>query len=86
MQNEAGDHVDLYVPSKCSSARRIINSKYHASVQVVVANVDEETGGMTGESTNYCICGFARGLGESDDTLNSLSNRDKVTVALTNLK
>jgi small subunit ribosomal protein S21e len=86
MQNEAGDHVDVYIPRKCSSTGRIITAKDHASVQVAVANVDERTGRMTGDSTNYCLCGFVRAMGESDDALNRLASKDKIAVGLSKVE
>ncbi|TEB08934.1 ribosomal protein S21e [Coprinellus micaceus] len=40
MENDAGVLVDLYVPRKCAATNRLITSKDHASVQIVVADVD----------------------------------------------
>ncbi|PGH05513.1 40S ribosomal protein S21 [Polytolypa hystricis UAMH7299] len=75
MENDKGEIVDLYVPRKCSATNRIIKAKDHASVQISVANVDEN-GRYTGENQVYALCGFVRARGESDDSLNRLAQRD----------
>jgi small subunit ribosomal protein S21e len=64
-----------YVPRKCSATNRIIKSKDHASVQISIAKVDEN-GRYTGENHTFALCGFVRGMGESDDALNRLAQRD----------
>ncbi|KAL8992504.1 MAG: hypothetical protein Q9169_007052 [Polycauliona sp. 2 TL-2023] len=75
MENEKGDLVDLYVPRKCSATNRIIKAKDHASVQISVGKVDEN-GRYTGENQVYALCGFVRAMGEGDDSLNRLAQRD----------
>ncbi|MCJ1281150.1 40S ribosomal protein S21 [Xylographa opegraphella] len=75
MENEKGEVVDLYVPRKCSATNRIIKAKDHASVQISVGKVDEN-GRYTGENQVYAMCGFVRAMGESDDSLNRLAQRD----------
>jgi len=67
--------VHSYVPRKCSATNRIIKAKDHASVQISVGKVDEN-GRFTGESQVYALCGFVRAMGESDDSLNRLAQRD----------
>ena len=64
-----------YVPRKCSATNRIIKAKDHASVQISVGKVDEN-GRYTGENQTYALCGFVRAMGESDDSLNRLAQRD----------
>ncbi|KAF4556042.1 40S ribosomal protein S21-like protein [Elsinoe fawcettii] len=64
-----------YVPRKCSATNRIIKAKDHASVQLSVAKVDEN-GRYTGENQVYALCGFVRAMGEGDDCLNRLAQRD----------
>lgn len=54
MQNDQGQVVDLYVPRKCSATNRLIIAKDHASVQINVAEVDEE-GKMTGSNVTYAF-------------------------------
>jgi len=76
MQNLAGEYVDLYIPRKCSASNRILAAKDHASVQLNFADVDPETGRMTGEFKTYAICGDIRRMGESDDCLNRLGKKD----------
>jgi len=46
-----------------------------ASVQISVAKVDEN-GRYTGENQVYALCGFVRAMGESDDSMNRLAQRD----------
>merc|ERR1711964_529664 len=75
MENDKGELVDLYVPRKCSATNRIIKAKDHASVQISVGKVDEN-GRFTVESQVYALCGFVRAMGESDDSLNRLAQRD----------
>lgn len=64
-----------YVPRKCSATGRIIKAKDHASVQLSVGKVDEN-GRYTGENQVYALCGFVRAMGEGDDSLNRLTQRD----------
>lgn len=64
-----------YVPRKCSATNRIIKAKDHASVQLSVAKVDEN-GRATGENQVYALCGFVRAMGESDDAMNRLTQKD----------
>ncbi|WPH01661.1 40S ribosomal protein S21 [Acrodontium crateriforme] len=75
MENERGELVDLYVPRKCSATNRIIKAKDHASVQLSVGKVDEN-GRYTGENQVYALSGFVRAMGESDDSINRLTQRD----------
>ncbi|PSN54733.1 40S ribosomal protein S21 [Blattella germanica] len=61
MQMETTDViVDLYKPRKCSASNRIIHAKDHASIQISIADVDPQTGRMTGTSQKYAICGAIR--------------------------
>ena len=64
-----------YVPRKCSATNRIIKAKDHASVQISIGKVDEN-GRYTGENQVYALCGFVRAMGEGDDSLNRLAQRD----------
>ncbi|KAJ4397327.1 40S ribosomal protein S21 [Gnomoniopsis smithogilvyi] len=76
MENDRGEIVDLYVPRKCSATNRIIKAKDHASVQISIAKVDESGRAVTGENHVYALCGFVRAMGEADDALNRLTQRD----------
>ncbi|XP_023244005.1 small ribosomal subunit protein eS21-like [Centruroides vittatus] len=78
MQNEAGEHVDLYIPRKCSASNRIIHAKDYASIQLNIAEVDENTGRVTGTNKAYAICGAIRRMGESDDCINRLAKKDGI--------
>ncbi|KAF2644470.1 ribosomal protein S21e [Massarina eburnea CBS 473.64] len=75
MENERGELVDLYVPRKCNATGRIIKAKDHASVQISIGNVDEN-GRYTGENKSYALSGFVRAMGESDDAINRLTQKD----------
>uniref|UniRef100_A0A914HV77 40S ribosomal protein S21 n=1 Tax=Globodera rostochiensis TaxID=31243 RepID=A0A914HV77_GLORO len=79
MQNDAGEFVDLYVPRKCSSSSRIISAKDHASIQLEIVEVDQATGRLIpGKTTKYAICGKQRYMGESDDSILRLAQRDGI--------
>merc|ERR1712127_448643 len=71
MQNDEGHIVDLYIPRKCSATNRLITAKDHASVQIEIAEVDEE-GRMTGKKDILALAGFMRQRGEADACLNRL--------------
>ncbi|KAK2074142.1 hypothetical protein P8C59_008372 [Phyllachora maydis] len=76
MENERGELVDLYLPRKCSASNRLITAKDHASVQISVAKVSDDGRLIAGENIVYCISGFVRSQGESDDSINRLAQRD----------
>ncbi|KAG5918785.1 hypothetical protein E4U42_006741 [Claviceps africana] len=76
MENDRGEIVDLYVPRKCSATNRIIKAKDHGSVQISIAKVDENGRAISGENHVYALCGFVRAMGESDDAMNRLAQRD----------
>ena len=67
--------LNSYVPRKCSATNRIIKANDHASVQLSVGKVDEN-GRYTGENQVYALSGFVRAMGESDDSINRLTQRD----------
>jgi small subunit ribosomal protein S21e len=75
MENDKGQIVDLYIPRKCSATGRLINAKDHASVQIAIAEVDQN-GRITGNTKQYAISGAVRQKGESDDSLNRLLTQD----------
>merc|ERR1712189_177986 len=75
MQNEAKENVDLYIPRKCSATNNLIAAKDHASVQISIADVDEE-GRMTGGLKTYAFCGKVRQQGEADDSFTNLCLKD----------
>ncbi|KAH7034622.1 ribosomal protein S21e [Microdochium trichocladiopsis] len=82
MENDKGEIVDLYVPRKCSATNRIIKAKDHASVQISIAKVDENGRQIQGENHVYALCGFIRAMGESDDSLNRLVQRDGIVKSV----
>ncbi|KAI1295369.1 40S ribosomal protein S21 [Halotydeus destructor] len=61
-----------------SASNRIIHAKDHASIQISLAEVDETTGRITGNLTHYAICGALRRMGESDDCINRLAQKDGI--------
>ena len=73
---QQGDLVDLYVPRKCAATGRIIEAKDHASVQIAVADVDANGRMIPGQSTIFPLSGFVRQLGEGDDSLNRLAQKE----------
>ncbi|KAJ2455847.1 40S ribosomal protein S21 [Coemansia sp. RSA 2336] len=75
MENERHEIVDLYIPRKCSVTNRLIAAKDHASVQINIADVNEE-GVITGNVKTYAISGMVRARGESDDSINRLATQD----------
>jgi small subunit ribosomal protein S21e len=70
------DQIELYVPRKCAASNQIIAAKDHAAVQLDIAEVDEQTGIMTGKSRTYALCGSIRMMGEADDSIVRLAARD----------
>ena len=72
----ANARVSSYVPRKCSATNRIIKAKDHGSVQISIAKVDENGRAVAGENHVYALCGFVRAMGESDDAVNRLTQRD----------
>ncbi|KAI1491332.1 ribosomal protein S21e [Biscogniauxia mediterranea] len=76
MENDKGEIVDLYIPRKCSATNRIITAKDHASVQISIAKVDENGRQIPNENHVFALCGFVRAMGESDDSLNRLAQRE----------
>mmetsp|Transcript_50441 Transcript_50441/g.113356 ORF Transcript_50441/g.113356 Transcript_50441/m.113356 type:complete len:92 (-) Transcript_50441:296-571(-) len=71
MHNSEGVNVDLYIPRKCSATNRLIQAKDKASVQLNIGHVNAD-GIFTGEFTSMALCGFVRGMGESDANLDRL--------------
>ncbi|EPT06211.1 hypothetical protein FOMPIDRAFT_1027030 [Fomitopsis schrenkii] len=74
MENDQGVLVDLYVPRKCAATNRLITAKDHASVQITIADVDQD-GRALQTGTTFALCGPVRAMGESDDSLNRLATK-----------
>ena len=53
---------------------RLITSKDHASVQIVIADVDANGRALT-TSTSFALSGQVRAQGEGDDSLNRLATQ-----------
>lgn len=71
MENEEGKVVDLYVPRKCSATGKLVGPRDYASIQIEIADVDENGKAMK-SSTTFCISGRVRRFGESDACMNRL--------------
>ncbi|KAL7057824.1 hypothetical protein AAHC03_016450 [Spirometra sp. Aus1] len=78
MQNEAGEFVDMYVPRRCDVSNQLIGAKDHASISIRLAEVDHNTGRMTGKCRTFNISGQVRAMGECDDSLNRLAVKAKM--------
>ena len=61
------------MPRKCAATGRLIEAKDHASVQIAVADVDENGKIIPGRATNIPISGAVRHMGEADDSLNRIA-------------
>jgi small subunit ribosomal protein S21e len=70
------EQIELYVPRKCSASNKIIAAKDHAAVQLDIADVDEQTGRITGKNRTYALCGSIRMMGEADDSIVRLAASD----------
>lgn len=78
-ENITKKHVLIINPFQfhfSSASNRIIHAKDHASIQISLAEVDPQTGRMTEESKSYALCGAIRRMGESDDCINRLTQKD----------
>jgi len=53
-----------------------MKAKDHSSVQINIANDDEEGRAIPGDNTTYALCGYIRGRGEADDSVNRLAQQD----------
>lgn len=78
MENDQGIVVELYVPRKCAATNRLITAKDHSSVQINIAEVDEEGKAIPGKNVTYALSGFVRREGEADDSLNRLATQDEL--------
>ena len=72
MQNDEQKIVDLYIPRKCSATNRLITAKDHASVQIDIAEVDENGKITGGKKKTIALAGFMRSRGEADACINRL--------------
>ena len=80
MQNSdaapTAEQIELYVPRKCAASNKIIAAKDHGAIQLDIADVDEQTGRITGKNRTYAVCGSIRMMGEADDSLVRLATKD----------
>lgn len=51
-------------------------------MQISIAKVDESGKAVPGENHVYALSGFVRAMGESDDALNRLAQRDGLLKAV----
>lgn len=59
MINADGEHVDLYIPRKCSWTNRIMTATDKASVQLNVGHLDAN-GVYSGQYTTLALSGYVR--------------------------
>ena len=71
MQNDDKKVVDLYIPRKCSATNRIIGPTDYSSVQINIADIDENGLALKSVST-FCVSGRIRRQGLADGCLNRL--------------
>ena len=71
MQNDDNKIVDLYIPRKCSATNSLIQAQDYASVQIDIAEVDEN-GKLNGKKQTVALAGLMRQRGEGDACLNRL--------------
>ena len=45
-------------------------------MQISIAKVDDNGRAIQGDNQVYALCGFVRAMGEGDDSLNRLAQRD----------
>ena len=71
MQNEDKKVVDLYIPRKCSATNKLIGPTDYSSVQISIADVDEN--GVALKSVqHFSVSGRIRRQGMADGCLNRL--------------
>ena len=63
------------MPRKCAATGRLMEAKDHASVQIAVADVDENGKMIPGSTTNIPISGAVRHQAESDDSINRIAQQ-----------
>lgn len=73
MHNDEKKVVDLYIPKKCSATNKLLGPRDHTSVQISIADVDEN-GKAVGSNQTFNISGKVRAKGQSDACLNRLFN------------
>ena len=61
----------MYIPRKCSATNQLITAYDHASVQIEIADVDEN-GKLNGKRKTVALAGVMRKRGEADACLNRL--------------
>merc|ERR1712167_373846 len=71
MQNDQGKIVDLYIPRKCSATNALITAFDYKSVQIEIADVDQN-GHKNGRKRTVALAGLMRQRGEADACLNRL--------------
>lgn len=59
-----------------AATNRLITAKDHSSVQINIAEVDEQGKMITGKNVSYAFSGYVRSIGEADDSLNMLATQD----------
>ena len=66
--NDEGQCIDLYLPRKCEYTNKILHSKDRSSVQINIAEVDEN-GVALKKNRSVVLSGFVRAKGLGDMAL-----------------
>uniref|UniRef100_A0A1J3D6E7 40S ribosomal protein S21 n=2 Tax=Noccaea caerulescens TaxID=107243 RepID=A0A1J3D6E7_NOCCA len=76
--NQDNKLTDIYLPRKCDYTDRIITSKDHASIQLSIADVNEDGTINLGKTSTITISGFVRSTGEGDAALQKVLRERKL--------
>ncbi|CAL6044169.1 Ribosomal_protein S21 [Hexamita inflata] len=74
LHNAEGQCVDLYIPRKCSATNRLIGPQDHASIQIKIAELNEN-GVYDGKHATFAFCGALRHQGQIDAQLTALAQK-----------
>jgi hypothetical protein len=69
-------HHSLHPLHAGAATSRLITAKDHSSVQINVAEVDENGKMVNGKNVSYAFSGYVRSIGEVDDSFNMLATED----------
>ncbi|MCO5560833.1 hypothetical protein L7F22_014453 [Adiantum nelumboides] len=79
MQNEKGENVDLYIPRKCSTLKRLITPKDHASVKLNIGHLDEN-GFYASQFIQFALSRFVRPQGDADIAFDRLWQKQRTKI------
>nr|BAK02400.1 predicted protein [Hordeum vulgare subsp. vulgare] len=76
--NQENKLTDIYLPRKCDYTDRLITSKDHASIQLTIAQLNEDGTVNLAKNDIITISGFVRGTGQGDMALTQLLSENKI--------